>query len=68
MSTDSESESEYISRIKGDRELVSFKWTEQYEDKLEELLMKNYFDFHTTAREFSRLVNKERQGSGNADD
>jgi hypothetical protein len=59
VSTDSESECDYIERIKGDREVVSFKWTPEYEEKLEEILMKNYFDFHAAAREFSRTVNKE---------
>jgi hypothetical protein len=59
VSTDSESESEFIQRHKGNREVVSFKWTPEYEDKLEEILMKHYFDFHAAAKEFSRLVNKD---------
>ena len=57
VATDSESESEYLQRNKGDLEIVSFKWTPEYEDKLEDILMKNYFDFHIAAKEFSRLVN-----------
>lgn len=45
VSSDSESESEYIQRNKGNREVVPFKWSPEYEDKLEEILMKHYFDF-----------------------
>lgn len=65
VSTDSESESEFIQRNKGNREVVSFKWTPEYEDKLEEILMKHYFDFHAAAKEFSRLVNKGVLQGGN---
>jgi len=36
---------------------VTFKWTREYEEKLEEILMKHYFDFHAATKEFSRLVN-----------
>lgn len=38
---------------------MSFKWTPEYEDKLEDILMKHYFDFHLAAKEFSKIVNKE---------
>lgn len=51
--TDSESEYEA-----GNKNIVPFKWTTEWEDKLEELLTKNYFDFHATAKEFNRLVNQ----------
>lgn len=50
--TDSESEYEA-----GDKKVLPFKWTPTWEDKLEDILTKHYFDFHATAKEFSRLVN-----------
>ena len=63
MSTDSEndneSESESILKWKGDRQIVPFKWTKEYEDVLEEILMRTFFDFHLAAKEFSKLVNTD---------
>jgi hypothetical protein len=59
MSTDSESESEVVRLQRQSKEVMPFKWTPEMEDKLEELLMNNYFDFHKTAREFSSIVNKD---------
>lgn len=58
-STDSESEAEYLQRNRGNMEIVNFKWTPEYEEKLEDILMKHYFDFHAAAKEFSRIVNKD---------
>ena len=40
MTTDSESENETAKQRNG-RELGQFKWTEELEEKLEEILMKN---------------------------
>jgi len=48
-------------------EIVPVKWTVELEDKLEEILMRNYFDFHTTAKEFSKIVNGDAIISKNAD-
>lgn len=46
VSTDSESESEALTKMKKQKEIVQFKWTPEWEDKLEEILMANFFDFH----------------------
>lgn len=58
MSTDSESENDPTLSAKraGYRKEI-FKWTEFYENKLEELLIKHMFDFIKVAQEFSELVN-----------
>jgi len=39
--TDSESETEFIAKLRGGREKTQFKWTPEAEEKLEELLIKN---------------------------
>lgn len=39
--TDSESESEFQKKIKGKRVDKAFKWTPEYEELLEEILMKH---------------------------
>ena len=56
VTTDSESETE-TARFRAGRELGQFKWSEELEDKLEDLLMENCFDFHKTAKDFSRFLN-----------
>jgi hypothetical protein len=58
MSTDSESENDPTVAAKraGYRKEI-FKWTEVYENKLEELLIKHMFDFIKSAQEFSEMVN-----------
>jgi hypothetical protein len=58
MSTDSESENDptIMAKRAGYRKEI-FKWTEFYEDKLEELLIKHMFDFIRAAQEFSAMVN-----------
>jgi len=56
-STDSESEAENMHKMEKEKDLVQFKWTPEWEERLEEILMRNYFDFHATAKEFSKLVN-----------
>ena len=56
MTTDSESETEIAKRRAG-REAGNLKWTEELEDKLEEMLMENYFDFHKTSKDFSTFLN-----------
>jgi hypothetical protein len=39
--TDSESETEFISKLRGGRDKSVFKWTPEAEDQLEEVLIKN---------------------------
>jgi len=39
--TDSESETEFISKLRAGRQKDVFKWTAENEDKLEEILMKH---------------------------
>lgn len=39
--TESESESEFITTLRGNRKRTTFKWTQEYEDILEELLIKH---------------------------
>jgi hypothetical protein len=57
MSTDSsESEIENESKRKA-LPMQFFKWTQENEELLEEILMKHYFDFNTAAKEFSRIIN-----------
>ena len=53
MTSDSESEIDINSR----KNFKPFKWTPEYEDQLETLLMKNFFDFNATAKEFNRIIN-----------
>jgi hypothetical protein len=36
-----------------------FKWTSEYEDLLEELLIKHSFDFRAATRDFVKEINKE---------
>ena len=59
--TDSESESEFMSKIRGSRVKQSFKWTSEYEDLLEEVLIKHSFDFRAASRDFVKEINKEEQ-------
>jgi hypothetical protein len=59
--TDSESESEFQSKIRGNRVKHQFKWTSEYEDMLEELLMKHSFDFRAASRDFIKGINSEDQ-------
>jgi len=58
VSTDSESDNDPTIQAKraGYRKEV-FKWTEYYENKLEELLITHMFDFIKAAYEFSSIVN-----------
>ena len=39
--------------------MLPFRWTPAWEALLEDLLMKYYFDFHQTSKEFSRLINAD---------
>lgn len=55
MTSDSESDADSIMR--NNRQIIQFKWTPEYEDLLETLLMKNFFDFNATAKEFARTLN-----------
>jgi hypothetical protein len=58
MSTDSEeSEIETDSRKKV-VPMQQFKWTPENEELLEQILMKNFFDFHASAKEFSKIINE----------
>mmetsp|Transcript_4586 Transcript_4586/g.6967 ORF Transcript_4586/g.6967 Transcript_4586/m.6967 type:complete len:92 (+) Transcript_4586:1307-1582(+) len=38
---------------------ATFKWTEESEDLLEEILIGRQFDFEQTATDFANLVNKD---------
>ena len=58
MSTDSEE-----SEIENDQKrkvvpMQEFKWTPENEELLEQILMKNFFDFHASAKEFSKVINE----------
>ena len=55
--TDSESESEFQSKIRGNRPQAQFKWTPKSEDQLEEILIKHSFDFKAACRDFVKLIN-----------
>lgn len=59
--TDSESESEFQSKIRGNRVKHQFKWTSEYEDMLEDLLIKHSFDFRAASRDFIKEINSEEQ-------
>ena len=61
--TDSESETEFMSQLRGGRTKQPFKWTTEYEDILEEVLMKNQFDFRAASREFTKVINKDSHES-----
>ena len=57
MSTDS-SESEREGEKRKMISMQQFKWTPETEDLLEETLMSNFFDFHATAKQFSKKINE----------
>lgn len=38
--------------------MQQFKWTQQNESLLEEILMKHYFDFNSASKEFSKIINE----------
>ena len=38
-----------------------FKWTSDYEELLEELLIKHSFDFRAASRDFVKEINKDEQ-------
>lgn len=57
MSTDS-SESEREGEKRKMVSMQQFKWTPETEDLLEETLMSNFFDFHATAKQFSKKINE----------
>lgn len=59
--TDSESESEFQSKIKGKRVDKAFKWTPETEEQLEEFLIKHSFDFKAATRDFVKEINKDDQ-------
>lgn len=59
--TDSESESEFISSLRGNRPKMAFKWTQESEELLEDILLKNQFEFKAACREFIKLINKENR-------
>ena len=56
--TDSESESEFIAKLRGGREKNKFNWTPEAEEQLEDVLIKNQFDFRAASREFCKLINQ----------
>ena len=55
--TDSESETEFQHKLRGNRTKTTFKWTPKHEHELEELLVKHSFDFKAATRDFLRLIN-----------
>ena len=55
--TDSESETEFQQKLRGNRTKKAFKWTPKHEHELEELLIKHSFDFKAATRDFLRLIN-----------
>ncbi|CDW79659.1 dynein assembly factor axonemal [Stylonychia lemnae] len=55
----SESESDAEAYYRNNKQLIQFKWTSEYEDQLEDILIKYFFDFSHAAKEFSRLVNPD---------
>lgn len=55
--TDSESETEFQQKLRGDRTKATFRWTPKHEHELEELLIKHSFDFKVATRDFLRLIN-----------
>ena len=57
MSTDSE-ESERENDKRKYLPMQQFKWTPEVEAMLEETLMANFFDFHATAKQFSKKINE----------
>ena len=57
--TDSESDAEFLNKLKGGRRSTEFRWTPENEQLLEEVLMKHQFDFKGACREFVKLVNTE---------
>eukprot|EP00347_Sterkiella_histriomuscorum_P004474 403360327 len=57
MTSDSESDAESL--IRNQKQIIPFKWTPEYEDILENILMKNFFDFNAAAKEFSRYLNEK---------
>ena len=61
MRTESESESEFQTKIRGNRVQKDFLWTPKNEAKLEEILMKNEFEFKAAAREFCEYINKDSE-------
>jgi len=59
--SESESESEFQSKIRGGRVNNQFKWTSDYEELLEEVLIKHSFDFKAASRDFVKEINKDEQ-------
>ena len=57
--TDSESESEFLQKIRGKRVNAAFKWTPEYEEELEEILIRHMFDFRVATRQFCKYINKD---------
>jgi hypothetical protein len=57
MTTDS-SESEMEDEKRKKVSMQQFKWTPETEELLEETLMSNFFDFHATAKQFSKKINE----------
>lgn len=57
--TDSESDSEFMKKIRGNRVKAAFKWTAEYEEELEEILITYSFDFKAATRAFCKYVNKD---------
>lgn len=55
--TDSESETEFQQKLRGNRRKATFKWTPKHEHELEEVLIKHSFDFKAATRDFLRLIN-----------
>ena len=62
--TDSESDSELVVAESGKQkaDLAQVKWTPKLEATLEEILIRNQFDFKLTAKEFQRYLNVIEDG------
>ena len=58
MSTDSEESEAEANAKKTMVPMQQFKWNQENEELLEQILMKHYFDFHAAAKEFSKTVNE----------
>lgn len=58
MSTDSEESEVELDSKRKVMTMQQFKWTPENEELLEQVLMKNFFDFHASAKEFSKIINE----------
>ena len=54
-----EDESEFQKKIQGDRVKTPFKWTNENESYLEEILIESAFDFKAATQEFMKYINEK---------